>query len=143
MSHFSEDYLHYLLAQASNAVSASFHAALAQQGIAVGDWRVLASLHPDLRLSVGELAEQCLIPASTLSRTLDRLERDELLARHHDARDRRQVRVQLSPRGQALADQLVHQARAQEQQILASYDAGEIQRLKDTLRELCERTGAR
>jgi len=68
MSKFSEDYLHYLLAQASAAASASFHAELAAEGIPIGEWRVLASLHPDLCLSVGELSKECLSRTASSNR---------------------------------------------------------------------------
>lgn len=139
MSKFSEDYLHYLLAQASAAASASFHAELAAEGIPIGEWRVLASLHPDLCLSVGELSKECLIQPSTLSRTLDRLENSELLKRSYTSEDRRQVRVELSEQGTKLANRLVKQARSQEKSLLASYSDEESNRLKETLRELIAR----
>lgn len=142
MSDFSQNYLLYLLAQASHAASSQFHEQLAKQGVAVGQWRVLASLHPELNLSVGELSKQCLIPPSTLSRTLDRLERDGLLARNLTRTDRRQVNVRLTTEGKALADTLVAQARENELKILASYSDDEITRLKDTLQELISRSTA-
>ena len=139
MSEFSEDYLLYLLAQASAAASATFHAELAKQGVPAGEWRVLASLHPDLCLSVGELAKECLIQPSTLSRTLDRLENNGTLVRSYTKTDRRQVRVELTEEGKALASSLVSQARRQESQLLKSYSDEEFTRLKDTLRELIAR----
>ena len=139
MSEFSEDYLLYLLAQASATASAKFHAELATQGVPAGEWRVLASLHPDLCLTVGELAKECLIQPSTLSRTLDRLENNGTLKRSYTKADRRQVRVELTEEGKALAVKLVSQARQQESQILKSYNDEEVTRLKETLRELIAR----
>ncbi|MGB0865383.1 MAG: MarR family winged helix-turn-helix transcriptional regulator [Granulosicoccaceae bacterium] len=139
MSEFSQDYLHYLLAQTSAAVSETFHAKLASQRIPAGEWRVLASLHPDLELSVGELAKECLIKPSTLSRTLDRLESNKLLAREHTHLDRRQVRVGLTTKGRVLACKLIEQAREQEQLFLKNYSAEDIARLKTLLRELTAR----
>jgi len=140
MSEFSQDYLLYLLAQASNAASSQFHAELASQGVAVGEWRVLASLHPDLNLSVGELSKQCLIQPSTLSRTLDRLERDGLLERNYTREDRRQVKVRLTVDGNKLADSLVAQARVNEERVLNNYNDDEIKHLKETLQKLIMRS---
>lgn len=139
MSEFSQDYLLYLLAQASHASSAQFHAQLAKQGILVGEWRVLASLHPNLSLTAGELAKECLAQPSTLSRTLDRLTSGGMLVREYSAIDRRQVRVCLTGKGKRLAQSLVEQAREHESQFLAAYSEVEIQDLKCKLGELINR----
>jgi hypothetical protein len=42
---FVDDYLLYLLARASHAASAGFHARLKARGVAVSVWRVVATLH--------------------------------------------------------------------------------------------------
>ena len=73
--HFTDNYLLYLLAQASSEASAQFHAELKKQGIPVLNWRILASLYPERRLTIGELAHHALANQTTLTRAVDRLEK--------------------------------------------------------------------
>lgn len=136
MAKFTDDYLLYLLAQASAAVSTSFHAALAKQGVPVSTWRILASLYPDQHLSVSALAESCMTKQPTMTRMIDRLSAEGLVARATADDDRRRVRVSLTAMGRAKAAKLVKAARLDEATALASYSDQEQAALKDALRTL-------
>lgn len=133
MTRFIEDYLLYLLAQSSSRASAEFHAALP---VPVSTWRVLATLYPDAPASLGLLAEACLTKQSTMTRQVDRLEQEGLVARAPVPGDRRQVSVQLTERGRALAADLTAQAHAHERTVLAALTPSEVQALKATLAKL-------
>mgnify|MGYP001120958451 CR=1 FL=1 len=137
--HFTDDYLLYLLAQASAAASHQFHAELAARNIAVSTWRILASLYPDRALSIGELASECIFVQPTLTRMVDRLEASGEVMRSSGGDDRRRVQVRLTASGQALAAQLVAEAKAHERRICGSYSSREIEILKDTLKNLRQR----
>jgi DNA-binding MarR family transcriptional regulator len=133
---FTDDYLLYLLAQASAAASQAFHAELAKDGIPVSTWRILSSLYPDIRLNVGALAEQSLLKQPTLTRTLDRLTTSELVRRVHSAADRRGVLVELTQKGRSLAGDKIEKARTHEALILKNHSTSEITALKAMLRTL-------
>lgn len=116
---FVEDYLLALLAQASHAASAAFHARLKARGVAVPAWRVLATLHgAGEGVTVGQLGQSCLMQQPTMSKLLDRMQTEGLLAR---ARHGRQTRITLTEEGAALADSLVTEARAHEAALLARH----------------------
>lgn len=132
---FADDYLLYLMARASAALSAEFHGWLAARGVAVADWRILASLHPDAALTVGELAAACLARQPTMTRMLDRLEAKGLVERLPDGEDRRRTRIRLTAAGGAAAAPLVAEARAHEARRLPPE---EIAALKALLRPLIE-----
>ena len=136
---FTEDYLLFLLAQASAAASAAFHAELARQGISVSTWRILASLYPDQRLKVGVLARKCLLKQPTLTRALDRLTVAGLVRRAHATDDRRGVLVSLTERGRDLATPLVARAHAHERAIMEPYSEAAAAELKQRLRQLIAR----
>ncbi len=137
---FVDDYLLSLLARASHVVSAEFHDRLRARGISVPVWRVLATLSGGPE-TVTMLAEACLLQQPTMTKVLDRMERDGLVTRQQDARDRRLVRVHLSPKGEALLNDLLAAARAHEAEVLARHpDAAAI---KDLLRALIARQGRR
>ncbi|NAZ87746.1 MarR family transcriptional regulator [Kineococcus sp. T90] len=70
-------------------------------GLSVREYDVLHTLArcPAGRARLGELSEQVYLPQPSLSRLVDRLERQGLLAREADAADRRGVVVALTDAG--------------------------------------------
>ncbi len=135
---FTDDYLLYLMARASAALSDEFHAWLASRGVPVSTWRILASLHPDAALTIGELADRCLAKQPTMTRMVDRLARKGLVAREEDSEDRRRARVRLTEAGRAFAAPLVAEARAHEARVLPEERAAA---LKAALRALLPARG--
>ncbi len=137
---FTSDYLLYLLAQASSAASGEFHAYLAQEGMSVPEWRILASLYPNKQQRVGQLARQCLQKQPTLTRIVDRMEDDGFVARIYSKENRREVNVSLTEQGKQLATKFVARAQAHENSILAEYSDAEAKVLKDALKVLTRRS---
>ena len=136
---FTDDYLLYLLAQASAEASAQFHGELKQRQIPVLNWRIVASLYPENALTIGALASHALANQTTLTRAVDRMEASGLVRREPSKSDRRQVLVTLTPRGSELADQLTALAKAHEASILEKCSAAEIDALKRALKLLRRR----
>ena len=136
---FVEEYLLYLLARVSHVLSSEFHHQLRRRGVAVPVWRVLASLTGSKGETVTGLAEVCLLQQPTMTKLLDRMVRDGLVTRSQDARDRRVVRVALTPKGETLATELTHAARQHEAAVLARFpDMGTVE-MKAVLRSVLER----
>jgi DNA-binding MarR family transcriptional regulator len=136
---FVEGYLLYLLARVSHVLSGEFHQQLRRRSVAVPVWRVLASLSGSAGETVTGLAEVCLLQQPTMTKLLDRMVRDGLVTRSQDTRDRRVVRVALTPRGQALAAELIDAARQHEASVLARFPEVEAIGLKGVLRSVLER----
>ena len=135
---FTEGYLAALLARASERISAEFHAVVRQQGLAVAEWRILASLYDVEGLPVGRLAEIVLAPQSTVTRQLDRMEAKGLVTREAATDDRRVVLARITPEGLALARTLVERARAHEREVLAPFGIEHGEDLKQMLKQLIE-----
>ena len=112
---FLPDYLLFLLATASAAGRAEFHAMARARGLRVPEWRVLACLHDLGRASVSELARLALLEQSRLTHLITRIEARGLVKRHRGTKNRRSVLVTLTEDGAALAADLVAQARTHEQ----------------------------
>jgi DNA-binding MarR family transcriptional regulator len=135
---FVQDYLLALLARASHAASAGFHARLKARGVSVPVWRVVAALSGSGDgETVGELATICLMQQPTMSKLLDRMAAEGLLARH---REGRQTRIRLTPAGERLAAELIPAAQAHEAELLHRH-AGAAPALKALLREMAGTTG--
>lgn len=136
---FVDDYLLYLLARASAIASGEFHAHLRALGVQLPVWRVLAVLDGTDGLTVGELAAACLFKQPTMTKALDRLEAESLVARKGGGGDRRRVIVVATDKGRALVANLIADARAHETRVLAGYSAAEKKQLKTALRRLIAR----
>ncbi len=141
---FIDDYLLYLLARASFLISSEFLRELRRRGISVPVWRVLASLIGSRGgETVTGLAEVCLLQQPTMTKLLDRMERDGLVRRSQDERDRRVVRVELTDGGLTRAQDLIAAARSHETEVLARYPEAEAVALKAVLRAIVERHATR
>ena len=136
---FVPDYLLYLLAAASDAASAQFHAHVRSIGVRVPEWRVLACLNDRDGEMITRLAAFSLIEQSRLTKIIIQMEERGLIRRQGDARDRRRVRAYLTDEGRTLAKQLVADARAHEKQLLEMLQGGDGARIKLALSSLIER----
>ena len=133
---FVDDYLLYLLARGSHALSSEFHGTLRKAGVSVPVWRVLATLSGSPGETVTGLAEACLLQQPTMTKLLDRMVRDGIVKRMPDQRDRRVVRIQMLPRGEQIVKELLVAAKAHEADILARFPGIDRMQLKQLLRAM-------
>ena len=128
-----------LLARASHTLVQGFAEELRKRGTSLPAWRVLAALHASPGQTVTGLAEASLLQQPTMTKLLDRMARDGLVARAQDARDRRVVRVALTPDGEAKVAELVAAAARYEAEVLAR--SPEAEGIKAVLRDIIARSG--
>ena len=128
-----------LLARASQVVVQGFAAELRKCGVSLPVWRVLAALLARPGETVTGLAEACLLQQPTMTKLLDRMAREGLVTRAPDARDRRVVRVALTPEGEAKAAELLAAAERHEAEVLARHPQAEG--TKAVLRDIIARPG--
>lgn len=136
---FVPGYLLYLLAAASDAASAQFHAHVRAEGVRAPEWRVLACLNDRDGAMITGLARFALIEQSRLTKIIIQMEERGLIRRQGDPVDRRRVRVHLTEEGRALAERLVAAARIHEQELLRMLEGGNGARIKLALSSLIER----
>ena len=136
---FVPGYLLYLLAHASDAASAQFHAHVRAAGLRVPEWRVLACLADRDGAMITRLARFALIEQSRLTKIIIQMGERGLIRRQGDPEDRRRVRVYLTDEGRALAQRLVADARTHEQKLLQMLEGGDGARIKLALSSLIER----
>ena len=128
-----------LLARAAHVVVQGFADELRRRGASLPVWRVMAALLARPGETVTGLAEACLLQQPTMTKLLDRMVRDGLVTREQDARDRRIMRIALTPDGEARAAELLAAAERYEAQILARHPQAEG--IKDVLRDIVARSG--
>lgn len=124
------------LAAAAKTVSRAFDDALTDAGGSLPVWLAILSLKTAVPPTQLELARRIGIEGPTLTRHLDGLERDDLVTRRRDPDDRRAVRVELTPKGERLYDELLRAAVAFDSRLRAGISDDELQQLRETLARL-------
>lgn len=108
-------------------------------GYSVGELDVLFALRrsgPPFELTPSQLARTMMLSPAGVTNRIDRLERDELVERLLDARDRRSFRVRLTATGKGLADLMVGRHVAAEVELLDPLSDAERRALDKALRRL-------
>jgi DNA-binding MarR family transcriptional regulator len=131
-----DDYLSYLLSQASQTVAAKFHVEVRAAGLTILEWRVLATLADGRSRTVGEVAFIVLAQQSTVTKLLGRMEAEGRVARSEGDVDRRQSLVRITPAGRVALGSLLTKSKQHERKIVARLNQREAASLKSALRKL-------
>ncbi len=135
-THFIDDYLAYLLSQASQAVSNEFRSCLREADVSVIEWRVLSTLSDHTQISVGQLSHIVMCKQPTLSKVIDRMETKGWVKRSLGREDRRMIAVTIDKPGMKIVRKLLVKAKELEESELSGFGKEEVQDLKRILREL-------
>jgi DNA-binding MarR family transcriptional regulator len=131
-----EQYLPYLLNRAGARIAAAFNVEMRQIGASLQVWRVLAALREQDGRRMGDLSKTTSIEVSTLTRLVDNMEKDGLVARRREAGDARAVTLHVTAVGRRLTQRIVPIAERYEAVALKGFTAGEAVVLKKALRRL-------
>lgn len=99
-----EELLPYLMNRLVNRLNQNLSARLRREGLTFQHWRVLLVLATRGPRNLSELAEDTLIPQSTLSRLVMRMAEDGHLRREIDGDDSRVLNVDIEPKGREAFD---------------------------------------
>jgi MarR family transcriptional regulator, organic hydroperoxide resistance regulator len=106
-------------------------AKLRRRRLTLQHWRVLVVLagsHDGCTLST--LVERTMVPQSTLSRLVDRMERAGMVSRRPGRDDFRFIEIWLTPAGRTIHDQTLPLAAAEYQAAVSGFSADELTQLK-------------
>ena len=136
---FYEEYLPFLLARAGHQVEAGFHRQLQKHDLSMLSWRVLAALSSRSDWTIGELCEASLAKQPTISKLIDRLVQQGMVARRSDATDARRTRIDLTAKGHDTMAPVLQDASAFNLALLADYPPEQLTALKRLLRDMITR----
>ena len=125
------------LVMTSKAIKAIFEDALAGEAATLATWVVLNGVERGRWSSQSGLARQLRIEGATVTRHLDRLERQGLISRSRDPDDRRQISVSLTPAGKLLHRRLRAVARRVDERVcegLTERDRSDLERVLGRIR---------
>ncbi|MDX9951465.1 MAG: MarR family transcriptional regulator [Methylophilaceae bacterium] len=117
---------------------------LSRHGLLQGRWWVLILLmrEDSLTSTPSALAEKAGVTRATMTGLIDGLERDGLVERLMDTRDRRSVSVRLTPSGQAKLDQVMPDYYSRLRRCMAGLDEEGRERLHLILSQINQGIGA-
>lgn len=101
-----DDSIGYLISMAHRLQVQMLQERLKAHGITIAQWYALVELWCGDGLTQKDLAERIVLAPATVTRTLDRMERDGLVRRERSSEDRRAVHVYLTERAIALLEVL-------------------------------------
>ncbi len=119
----------WLAGQAAQRASRLVNDALGEEGFRRHHFAVMTALAEDGAASQAELGRRVWLDRSDLHAVLNELERDGLVARKQDERDRRRNLVELTPAGTATLKRLDARVDAAQEEFLAPLSAAERREL--------------
>lgn len=105
-------------------------------GLRVPEWRALASLYARRRCSMRELSDLASIDRTTLTRTVDRMEKSGWATRLSDAEDLRVTRLALTAAGERLFDRIWPTVERLNAAAVEGLPAGAVEMLRWTLERM-------
>lgn len=133
-----KDQLAYMIASINRQLEAELEERLRPGGVPIEQYRILEVLDASEPAAMGEIAQQSLIEAPTLTKIVDKMVAEGLVYRAPDPNDRRRVLILTAPGGKALFKRLRGVSTAQEQRIVDLLEGDKAAALRDLLRELIQ-----
>lgn len=118
--------------------------AFAAHGLETWEFDVLAALRRSgspYELTPSSLVAETMVTSGTMTNRVDRLVERGLVSREPDSRDRRGVRVRLTPAGREAVDAALDALLVRERELIGSLDRGDVDRVADALRTLAHHVG--
>ncbi|HZG70429.1 MAG TPA: MarR family transcriptional regulator [Chondromyces sp.] len=106
---------------------------LSQFNITLPQFIALQWLFEDGDMTIGELSNKIYLACSTTTDLVDRMEKNNLVKRVKDSKDRRVVRIHLLDEGARIIDKVIKKRQDYVQQVLKNFSEEEITSLKDNL----------
>lgn len=132
LSHFAP----YLMNRITHRYNQSLQTAMAEQGLSIPKMRALAALAAKGPLTVNELTVYAVSEQSTMSRTLDQLEADGLIARTASAKDSRVRVIELTQPGHKIYRRIWPNMQAAEEALFADLSQNQRDEFLNTLSKI-------
>ncbi|MBA9025792.1 MULTISPECIES: MarR family winged helix-turn-helix transcriptional regulator [Bacillaceae] len=87
-------------------------------------------------MTIGELSAKMYLAFSTTTDLIDRMEKNELVQRVKDEKDRRVVRIHLLEEGKRIIDEVIKKRQVYLQDVLVNFSSEEVTTLKENLIKL-------
>jgi DNA-binding MarR family transcriptional regulator len=135
-----DHYIPFLLSAIANKWSrSSSHIYLAEFGVGVTEWRIMAMLALEPRVTAYRICQVIGLDKAATSRALRALEGRGLVSSWQDDPQNHRKTVELTAAGEALHDRIIRRAHSREEILLADLSSDEVQVLAGMLRRMMRR----
>jgi len=117
--------LGWLINVVASKLKNDFDTELKKHGLTIALWPTLMCLWEEEGVTQREIAIKSKVESSTTTRTIDKLEKLNLVERRDDPNSRRSFRIYLTDEGRALQDTLIHLPTQVNESVLSSLDSKE------------------
>ncbi|CAG20461.1 MULTISPECIES: MarR family winged helix-turn-helix transcriptional regulator [Photobacterium] len=128
--------LGWLINVVANKLKNDFDTELKKHGLTIALWPTLMCLWEEEGVTQREIAIKSKVESSTTTRTIDKLERLNLVERRDDPQSRRSFRIYLTDEGRALQSTLIHIPVDINESMLSSLDSEEQEKMLSLLKKL-------
>ena len=132
----------YLMIRVGGMMSRQLELDLRPLKVSFQHWRILAVLAEINGSSITDLSEYAVVPHSSLSRLLSRMEADGYVRRQIDAQDARTVRLYTTPLGEAMYRRILPMAVAVRERALVGMSETQKTSLMGSLKHMLGRMQA-
>ncbi|MDT2045276.1 MarR family winged helix-turn-helix transcriptional regulator [Priestia flexa] len=87
-------------------------------------------------MTIGDLSNRIYLACSTTTDLVDRMEKNKLVIRVKDPKDRRVVRIHLLPEGERIIEEVIYKRRGYLEGVLSDFSKEEIKDLQGKLKRL-------
>lgn len=132
-----DDFLPYQLAVLSNRISDRFARQYQQKfGISVPEWRLVAHLSQEEKVSVREIYKRVEMDKSKVSRAAARLVEAGYVSKNINPADRRLVELSLTAKGRAMTDEISPMGEKFQQEALAALPQQDQEIFKSAIKKM-------
>ncbi|HVW75767.1 MAG TPA: MarR family winged helix-turn-helix transcriptional regulator [Rhizomicrobium sp.] len=133
----------YLMRMCTNRLLPQMEALFADQELTFSQWTTLVALHDGRITTASDLAHNICHDAGSLTRLIDQMVERGLVTRARDERDRRVVRLSLTPRGRKVVEALAPRMMEFWNGLLTGFSHAEVDALISLLTRLVTATEAK
>ena len=131
-----DDSVPYLMVRVSGMMNRQLELALRPLKVSFQHWRILAVLAQQNGSSITDLSDYAVVPHSSLSRLLNRMEADGYVRRQIDTQDARTVQVYTTPLGEDMYRRILPIAVAIRERALAGMSAAQKTNLLELMNHM-------
>jgi len=135
-SHSLQSSTGYWVTRLARVFEADLEKRLAVHEVTRASWAVLSAIQHHDKTTPAVLASFIGIDRAAITRHLDRLEKQELVQRHHSSMDRRAVNIKLTQKGSFLISELAAESVATNTKFTTGLDQSEIDAVQSIIKKM-------
>jgi DNA-binding MarR family transcriptional regulator len=134
--------LGYLVRDTYRSFTRELEARISEAGVSIGQWYFLRALWEEDGLTQRELSRRVRMMEPTTVTAVNAMERRGLVRRDRDSKDKRKIRVLLTPKGRDLQSRLLPCAKSVNEMAAAGLSENEVATLRHLLERVRRNLGA-